>query len=183
MRLVSIFEQYSLAFQTNSTIDGAIVYPLPTVTPPGLTSNGDGIIACLGPDGVSGVNAVRIVPFGVGTVGTTMLVAVFGWTPTTGNKTVFPVKRSIWIATTLCTFGATLGSVAGLLTTDVADTQSFAGSLTGILGNTNFSVDAITAGGNTVCNITVGVKDAHFVEIRLSINGSSTSCNALYQRV
>ncbi len=184
MQLVSRPELYTLVCQTNATTVGtSITFPVPAFTPPGLTNNGDGIIPCVGPDGVSGISAVKLVPFGV-TAGTgVFLMAVFGWTPTRGNTTVFPVKQPLWIATSLAAFTVTYGTVPGLAGADVDNTQVFAGTITSSLGNTNFSTEILSPTGNTVCSAIVATKDAVLIEVRFAINAQVTSCNALYQRL
>ncbi len=174
----------------NSTA-ASVVQPAPfsgvTYTDPmhaaistGVTSVGDGVIAC-GELGLGAPNGLLIIPYGAGSSTNTFVLWSYGW-----KKTVVSgsgITEALWIPFLLAKFTCTLCTQAGIANTPVNASQLFAGTITLSTGNANVSNEIISPTGNVIASIMLDVKGSQYVEFRFDMNSSATSANCLVARL
>ncbi len=173
MQIDSRSSKFEVTNTANVTA-ASITFPVPTITKP----SGDGIVH-LGDGGALAPNGLMIVPFGAGSSTNTFSMNVYGWRRTLGSNT----KPPLWVAVELATFTCTLCTVPGIVSTDVADTQLFTGTIALVHGNANVSNEVVSPTGNVVAHVIVDAKGCELVEVRFGTGSSATSCNALIARM
>jgi hypothetical protein len=179
-------EMYS-AWSTNQTTVGtAVVNPVDTQAKPNLV-RGNGFIP-MGEGGDMTSPGLFIIPYGIGSVTNTFLMAVFGVDSMKGGP---PPTVSTWtswlIASFTCTLAANatnMSAIAGAPNFTTGSTTTYCDTIAVLSGNANVSCEAISPAGLSVkALVTVDVKGAKLVNILFWMNGSATSANALWRRV
>ena len=138
---------------------------------------GDGIMS-FGDGGGYCANAVKLVPYGVGSNGNTFSMNVYGWYSVIRSNT----QPILWVPILLASFTCTLdSSCPGVGGSAIPSTSYFCNTIALVTGNQGTDVDVVSPGGSIheIAHVVVDAKGARIVEVRFGTGGSATSCNAI----
>jgi hypothetical protein len=159
--------------------------PLNATSGSGLQATGDGVIP-FGQDGAEADGWLHLVPIGSGTG--TFSLTILGW-----RQTKLGVGVPLWFPCPLAAYNVTLGTMAGVVNSDLPTTEVFGQSDTITLGPTLVNSAApntvppivegwcsVSPGSNAACFISTPSFGFRYLEVIFTTGGSATSCNALY---